>query len=448
MLRRGQLSGHPGESVVFREFSEQLGGRLIAEASQPGTIVVGDKGMEVGIAFGVIEKAAVVGGAVLRHAVEMLAETAVEALDHAVGLRSKRSDEAVGDGVVRAGAVEGMLTGRFVVGFALFVDGKAVGEFGAVVGEHGVDLEREAVEEAPEEASGGGGPAVGEDLEIDKAGGPVDGDIGVGSAAIERRQVFDIDMDEAGWGVSLKGDGRRFFGGETSRDPIALQATMNSAARQRGIDAAPHRLGDVVERQGEAAAQLDNQGFLPFRQTGVEAVRPGRAVGAVMAGFPARHGAAVDAELAGQRGVVGLALLDVGAGARRRGGVGVQSQMHQPALRWVGLLQRRDRVRQTLAPVGPQGPPARRAARLAGVASRSRGSLLWATGTSCALTVISRSCKKLTACHNRAPSRQSPETKHLRRGDENRRTVNRSPLHWLTSANSLAGAWDKAGSGN
>ena len=34
-----------------------------------------------------------------------------------------------------------------------------------------------------------------------------------------------------------------------------------------------------------------------------------------------------------------------------------------------------------LAPVGPQGPPARRAARLAMVASRSRGSLLWTTGT-------------------------------------------------------------------
>jgi hypothetical protein len=29
---------------------------------------------------------------------------------------------------------------------------------------------------------------------------------------------------------------------------------------------------------------------------------------------------------------------------------------------------------------------------------------------------ISRSRNKQTACHSRAPSRQSPETKHLRRG--------------------------------
>ena len=127
-----------------------------------------------------IEKAAVVGGAVLRHAVEMLAEAAVEALDHAIGLRPERAGEAVGDGVLGASLVKGMLTGGFVVGLGLFVDGKAVGEFGAVVGEHGVDLERKAVEETPEKAGGGGGPAIGQDLETDKAGGPVDGNIGVG----------------------------------------------------------------------------------------------------------------------------------------------------------------------------------------------------------------------------------------------------------------------------
>jgi hypothetical protein len=41
-----------------------------------------------------------------------------------------------------------------------------------------VDLERETVEEALEKAGGGGGPAVGEDLEVDKTDGPVDGDPG------------------------------------------------------------------------------------------------------------------------------------------------------------------------------------------------------------------------------------------------------------------------------
>jgi len=42
-----------------------------------------------------------------------------------------------------------------------------------------------------------------------------------------------------------------------------------------------------------------------------------------------------------------------------------------------------ERLAETLAPVGPQGPPARRCARLVAVAPRARGSLLWTTGTSC-----------------------------------------------------------------
>ena len=93
----------------------------------------GDEGEEVGVAFGMVEKAAVVGGAVLRHAVEMLAKAAVEALDHAVGLRPERLSEAVGDGVRGAGAVERVLAGGPLVGFGFLVDGEAVGELGAVV---------------------------------------------------------------------------------------------------------------------------------------------------------------------------------------------------------------------------------------------------------------------------------------------------------------------------
>jgi hypothetical protein len=74
----------PGIRVVSREFSEELGGCLVVEASQAGAIVVGDEGVEVGVAFIVVAKAAMVGDMVLRHPVEMLAEAAVEALDHAV----------------------------------------------------------------------------------------------------------------------------------------------------------------------------------------------------------------------------------------------------------------------------------------------------------------------------------------------------------------------------
>src|ERR1700720_5020272 len=99
--------------------------------------VVGDEGVEAGISFGMAEKAAVVGGAVLRHPGKMLAEAAVEALDHAVGLRPEGLGEAVGDGARGADPVEGVVARGSVLGFRLLGDGEAVGELGAVVGQDG-----------------------------------------------------------------------------------------------------------------------------------------------------------------------------------------------------------------------------------------------------------------------------------------------------------------------
>ena len=75
---------------MSREFGEEFGGGEIAEASQAGAIGVGDEGVEIGVAFGMIEEAAVVGGAILRDAAEMVAEAAVAALDHAPRLREGR----------------------------------------------------------------------------------------------------------------------------------------------------------------------------------------------------------------------------------------------------------------------------------------------------------------------------------------------------------------------
>ena len=155
---------------MSREFSEELGGCLIVKASQPGAIIVGDKAVQVGVAFGMVVKAAVVGGAVLRDAGEMLADAAVEAFDHAVGLRPERLGEAMGDGVAGAGAVERVLARGSAVGFSYFVDGEAVGELGAIVGQDGVHRKREAVEKAGEEAGSGFAATIAEDFEIDKAG--------------------------------------------------------------------------------------------------------------------------------------------------------------------------------------------------------------------------------------------------------------------------------------
>jgi len=399
---------------VSREFSEEFGGRHIAEASQAGAVVVGDKGVEIGVAFGMVAKAAM--GPQLWSTVEMLAEAAIEALDHAVGLRVKGADQAMGNPTLGADAIEGVLAGRLVVRLGRFVDGKAVGELGTVVGQHGMDGEREAVEKVLEKAGGGGGAAIGQDFEIDKAGGAVDGDIGVAAAAVERRQGFDVDVDEAGRRRGVKGGGRGRFLGKAGGNAVPLQTAVNGAARQLGVDASPHRLDDVVERQRQAAAQFDDQGFFPFSHRGGQAMRPGGSIDDLLAALPSRHGARMNPKLTGQRAVRGGTYLDVGADARRGRGIGVQLEIHHPVLPPIGRLPQRDRVVGTLAPVGPQAPPTRRAARLAAVAARARGSLLWTTGTSCASS--GRNCRlsHSIACHNRGPSRQSSETKHLRGG--------------------------------
>ena len=61
---------------MSRQFSEGFGGGLVIEASQAGAIVIGDEAIEIGITFGVVEKATVVGGTIERDAAEVLATMA------------------------------------------------------------------------------------------------------------------------------------------------------------------------------------------------------------------------------------------------------------------------------------------------------------------------------------------------------------------------------------
>lgn len=268
-------------------------------------IIAVDEAVEIGISLGVIGKASVVSCSVFRHTLEMLSDASVEALDHSVCLRPKWPGEAMFDVVGGANSVERVLSGGFVGRFVFLVDGEAVGELGSVVGKDGVDLKRKAFEEALEEGGGGRSAAVRQDFEVNEAGGAVDGDISIRASAIEGWQIFDVDMDEAGRGFGFEGDDRLFVWLEAGGELVAFEAAVNGAAGEGWIEASAHGLNDVIERQGEAAAQLDDQIFLALGDRGADAVRAMRSVGCIGAGFPASHGSAADAEFAGEVAVGG-----------------------------------------------------------------------------------------------------------------------------------------------
>src|SRR5262245_19122111 len=116
------------------------------------------------------------GNAAFRLAAHGISDPAVEAFDEAVGLRPVGSSEAVVDLALGAEAIEGMLTGWSIVGLVLHVDGKAIGELTAIVGEDGMNPMWKVREEAFEESGGGVGIPPGMDLELDVAGRPIDGD--------------------------------------------------------------------------------------------------------------------------------------------------------------------------------------------------------------------------------------------------------------------------------
>ena len=134
---------------------------------------------------------------------DRLAEAAVEALDHAVGLRRVGPGQAVLDAVGGADAVEGMPAAG-PAGPPGHVAAEAVGELGAVVGEDGVGRAAEGGDEARHRGGDALGGAVGDDLDPGEAGRPLDGDEDVLAPALELRQVPEVDMDVA--------EGRRLEG--------------------------------------------------------------------------------------------------------------------------------------------------------------------------------------------------------------------------------------------
>ena len=280
------------------------------------------------VTLGLVGEAFVMAGSVVRNAVEMFGEAAVEAFDHAVGLRPEGPDEAVPDMAAGAQAIDGVVTGGSLGRFVFFVDGEAVGPFAAIIGQDGVDGDREGGEEAFEKGGGGSGVAARVDFEIDKTGGAIDGDKGVAGLAAERCEIFEIDMDEPGRRIGVELLARIGLPGWARRQAMALQAAVDGAARQLGVDAAPQHFGDVIEREHQAAPQLNHQAVFFSRQAGGQAVGPMRAVKHLAAAAPAGDGVVADPELTHQFAWPGQALLDIGADRRRGGGQLMQTHHH------------------------------------------------------------------------------------------------------------------------
>jgi hypothetical protein len=306
--------------------SEGLDRSLVAEAFEARSIVVVHELGDEGVAIGMVDEGAP-GTAALFFAANGFGDAPVEAFDHAVGLRVVGPGQAVFDAVLLAEPIKGMVAGRSPGRLVLLVDGEAVGELGTVVGQDGMNVVREVRQEAFEEAGRGCSVPPGMDLDKDVAGGAVDGDKGIAGAALQGRQILHVDMNEADAG-GLEDACLGLVRSGKPADAIALQAAVNGAAGQLGIDASLHHLDDIVQRQLERRPQFANRPLFNGRQAGQEVLRPVRAIFDRRPVAPAINRGLADAQFGRQlRGRL-LTTLDVGARLRCRRGVRVQVQFH------------------------------------------------------------------------------------------------------------------------
>jgi hypothetical protein len=192
-------------------------------------------------------------------------DAAVEAFDEAVGLRPIRSGQAVINLAVGTDEIERVIAGRPVLRLVLHIDGKAVGELGTVVGQDGVNAEREVGQESPEEGRRSLSIAPLMDFDIDIARGAIDGDEDIAFTPLQGRQMLQVDMNEA--------DSRLFKGADAGlirllalADPMALEAAMDGAAGQPVVDATPYHLDDIVQRQLQRCPQFADQRLFHGRQ--------------------------------------------------------------------------------------------------------------------------------------------------------------------------------------
>jgi len=277
-----------------------------------GGQVLGERGIEVGSA----------GEAGL---LDQVADAAVEALDHAVGLGAPGWAKAVLDAHRRAGHIE-HVAARGRAGLA----GEAVGELAAVVGQDVLDFHGCDALEAAQEVDAAVLGLVAVAAHVDPARGAVDGHEQVAPMGLigHLREVLDVHMQEAR-GVVLEGLERldlaldlRLKALEVG-DLVAAQAAVQSGSRDVGVDELPGDSQQVIQGQQQHAAQLDDEQFLANAQCRGEDVGAMRSILRVIAAFPLAGSGDADVVALGElsAGVLGRPHLRPRAGRRSSNGV-------------------------------------------------------------------------------------------------------------------------------
>ena len=174
-----------------------------------------------------------------------LADTAIEALDHAIGLGMTWRCQAVFDAHAGADFVEHMSA----AGLLIFVR-ETVRELRAIVGQDLADFDGRSLFETAQEIDAAGVTHVMVNMQEDPARGAVDGheQIAAGSLVGHLRQVLDVDVNKA-WLVVLEGllglDRLAVRYGDDvlqARHTFAFEQARKARTRHVGIDVFP---GDV-----------------------------------------------------------------------------------------------------------------------------------------------------------------------------------------------------------
>lgn len=255
--------------------------------------------------------------------------TAIEALDYAIGLWRS----GLGQTVLYAQRLTQPVKLMIAAGLALPVGKQPVGELLAVVRQDATDPDRTGFGQGIEKGSGTGRRLVWLDLHEHPTRGPVNGHEQIASFTLawHLRQVLHINVHKARF-IVLEGLVRLLGCGWQQITQLTYTMASKTAVQARAGDiGADELMGDrqqVIQRQQQRAAQLNNNRLLRWVQSGLQPMGRVRAIGEHPALLPFVHRLLGDAVAGGQHRGRFTALCNLTAHRWRGAGVLVQDDHH------------------------------------------------------------------------------------------------------------------------